>query len=167
MTLLATVTASAATSVSFTSISQSYKHLFLTWEGVFSSVNDTAYWTVRLNNDSGGNYFWNGTRFGQVSVGEFSQSAFGNGAENAPILGGANIVDAGYSNYGSMWIRDYTDAARGTGVDWRSMSATNGTVARYCQFIGTYADTTAISRVDFIRNSTQTVTGTIRLYGVS
>lgn len=167
MTLLATVTAAAATSVSFTSISGSYKHLFLTWEQVYSNVNDTRYWTVRFNNDSAGNYYWSGTRFGSVSIGEFSQSAFGNAEENAPILGGAAIADAGYSNYGSMWIRDYADAGRGTGVDWRSQAATNGTIARYCQFIGAYSDTSAITRIDFIRNSTQTVTGTFRLYGVS
>lgn len=165
MTLLATITASAATSMSFTSISQSYKHLFMTWEGVFSSVNDTAYWGVRLNNDSGANYSYYGTTTTTNSV--IGGVDFGNSATTAPILGGANIVDPPYSNYGSMWIRDYTNTTLGTGLNWVAMATTNGTVPRQSVHNAVYHDTAAISRIDFIRNSTQTVTGTIRLYGVS
>jgi hypothetical protein len=166
MTLLATITASAATSMSFTSISQSYKHLFMTWEGVFSSVNDTAYWSIRFNNDSSVAYSF----YGSIQTGVSSAigtTEFGTTASNAPILGCANIVDAPYSNYGSMWIRDYTNTTLGTGVNWGTMATTNGTVARQSVHNGIYHGTQAISRIDFIRNSTQTVTGTIRLYGVS
>jgi hypothetical protein len=167
MTLLSTVTASAATSVSFTSISGSYKHLLLVWERVYSSVNDTAYWTIRFNNNTAGNHSFTGSNNTSVSSGAYSVDAFGHTETQAPILGNINTEDAIYNCFGAMWIYDYSDAARGTGVEWKSTAVSNAAVQRISNCAGNFALAAAITRIDFIRNSTQTVTGTFRLYGVS
>ena len=167
MTLLATVTASAATSVSFTSISGSYKHLLLVWERVRSSVTNTAYWTIRCNNNTAGVHSWAGGAYGQVSNGVSASDNFGNASDNAPVLGGDTVDDASYNCFGAMWFYDYSDASRGTTVEWKSYNQTNASVLRYSNCQGVYGDTAAITQIDFIRNSTQTVTGTFRLYGVS
>ena len=167
MTLLSTITAAAATSVSFTSISGSYKHLLLVWERVYSSVTDTAYWTIRFNNNTAGNHSFIGSNNTSLSDGAYGTDQFGNGAAQAPILGCINTEDAIYNCFGAMWIYDYSDAARGTTVEWKSTAITNTAVQRISNCAGNFALATAITRIDFIRNSTQTVTGTFRLYGVS
>jgi hypothetical protein len=167
MTLLATVTAAAATSVSFTSISGSYKHLLLVWERVYSSVNDTAYWTIRCNNNQAGNHSWIGSTNTSLSAGASAIDSFGNAANDAPILGGINTEDPVYNCFGAMWLYDYSDAARGTTVEWKSYNQTSGAVLRISNCVGNFGLAAAITRIDFIRNSTQTVTGTFRLYGVS
>ena len=169
-TLLATVTASAATAVGFSSISGSYKHLLLTWEKVFSSVNDTAWWGMRFNNNTGSNYYHalirntGGTIAGNATDG----TMFGESADAGVLCGGYNVADNfGYNQYGAMWIYDYTDAARATQIHWHTSVRKSDSAVRTVFGNGNFDVAAAITQIDFIRNSTQTVTGTFRLYGVA
>ncbi len=169
--LISTATPSAATTVSFTSIPTNYKTLLLVWDSVFQSAND-KYFTIRLNNDSGNNYHWAGTVLAAGSLGVTSgnaTTAFGSNDQNAPIPRTETSASTlNKTANGQMFI---FNADQTTGVKktkWNSMAyATNfadygGTI----EIEGLYTGTSAISQIDFIRNSTQTITGTIRLYGV-
>lgn len=171
MTLLSTITASAASSVSFTSISGSYKHLLLTWEKVYSSVADSDFWGVRFNNDTTADYHYtNAVRnnAGTAAASQGPDDKIGSTNTSAPILGAYNAADLiGYNCYGHMWIWDYADAGRGTQVSYDSQARTATGGARSVFAKGIYEGTSAITQIDFIRSGTQTVTGTFRLYGVS
>jgi len=174
MTLIATATPSAATTISFTSIPGDYKHLFLVWYGVYQS-SDTKGFFVRLNNDSASVYQING-----ISV---SSSTLSNATElNDNGFGASNVTTSGVigdtetastplakTSRGTMAIYRYTDT--GTRFAQWSQTSYRPSVNQYVwnNMHGIYAPTSgaAVTRVDFIRSSTQTVTGTVYLYGVS
>lgn len=173
MTLIATSTPSGATTVSFTSIATSYKELLLVWDSVFQSVTD-QYFSIRLNNDSTGNYHSVGTNLVAGSVGGFSQSAatsFGNSTTIAPIP--ATATSAGTLNRTANGFMHIYNADQTTGAKRIVYSSYGYSASAFNDFQGAilangiYAGTSAISQIDFIRSSTQTITGTIRLYGVS
>jgi hypothetical protein len=172
MTLISTVTASAATSVSFTSIPGTYTNLLLTWEKVFSSVADTACWGIRFNNDTTANYHfsWGVGAEGASSPygGGNAGTLFGNNdARRSPILGAKNAAGTDGDNcYGAMNIYNYADATNGTNANYITSARQTSSNQMFTQNC-VYEGTSAISQIDFIRNSTQTVTGTFRLYGVS
>lgn len=170
MTLLTTITASAASAISFTSIPGTFTNLLLTWEKCFSSVSDTDFWSIRFNNDTTANRHYQngvGTNGGGVITSAFVGTTFGDTNLNSALLGGFNATDgSGYNAYGAMTIYNYADAARGTNASIltgvRTAFGGNRLFSANCIYEGT----NAIDRIDFIRNSTQTVTGTFRLFGV-
>jgi hypothetical protein len=171
MTLISTITASAASSVSFTSIPGTYTNLLLTWEKVFSSVADTDYWGIRFNNDTTADrHYQNGVggSAGSPIATGITGTSFGENSQKAPILGAYNASDLyGYNCYGQMLVFNYADAARGTNATYTTSARTSAGANRMWTANCVYETTSAITQIDFIRNSTQTVTGTFRLYGVS
>jgi hypothetical protein len=170
MTLLSTVTASAASSVSFTSIPSTYTNLLLTWEKVYSDIVDNAYWDVRFNNDTTSDrHIQSGTYWaGSTTQLNRESTAIGGNFAAAPLQGGFNGADLfGYNGYGAMIVYNYSDASRGTGGNYYASNRSGSGAYRYVNSAFIYETTSAISRIDFIRNSTQTVTGTFRLYGVA
>jgi hypothetical protein len=169
MTLIATATPSAASSVSFTSIPTTFKKLIMTADSVFQSAGGGS-WGVRLNNDSTTSYFEKMTHqtgttinssvgasayFGATSdTGRFIPA---DGPTNDTNL--QNNINAVFEIYGADL------AAERKVVSWiSSKGATQGGSIRS---LGTYTGAAAISQIDLIRSSTQTITGTIRLYGIS
>jgi len=172
-TLLSTVNASAATSVSFTSISGSYKHLFLTWADAGSDSSAT-YWSIRINNDSNTNRHqfrgWRVTSDPTAIAGINDRSTLlGNSTTSAPIgpVEGSGSTTS-YNGYGGMWFYNYADTSDQKHGFWQAMTgnANNGQFeANMVNWL--YNQTTAITQIDFVRSSTQTITGTFRLYGVS
>ena len=167
MTLISTVTASANSAVSFTSIPATYKHLLLTYDQVYSSVNDSAYWSVRLNNDAT-KHNYAGANINNAAAGDRAQANFGTNAAEAVIPGGYNASsDTGLNTFGRLWIFNYFSTTNGKAVEWKSYRGLNIGSVGYSNYQGYYGGTAAITQIDFIRNSTQTVTGTFRLYGVS
>lgn len=171
MTLISTITASAATSVSFTSIPTTYKHLLLTWEKVYSSVNDTAYWSFRFNNDTTSDrHIINGIQnsAGTLSAQNRDSTQFGDSATQSAIMGAYNAADIlNYNNYGRLWVYDYADATYGTQAFYTGSCKTSVGQVRANWINCVYEGTSAVTQIDLIRNSTQTITGTFRLYGVS
>ena len=167
MTLLATATPSAATSISFTSISQSYKHLLLIWADCFSpSGAGIGYWLCRLNNDSGTNY----RGAGLLNNGVYTSlptnvTGFGSQAGNAPIGGMSDASMGQFVANGSMWIYDYTNGDK-VGVTYQT-SGENTDTGFSQTFKGVYDSSAGISQLDLVRSSTNTITGTLKLYGVS
>jgi hypothetical protein len=171
MTLIATATPSAATSLAFTSIPGTYKHLKLIFFSVHQS-DTTVYWQMRLNNNSGSVYSYNyffiksdqviktvkrsGTSFGGGEGGEESviPRTYNSGSpENVTGRGEINIY-----RYAELEKRIVTYNSVG--------DVSNSPI--FIQAHGIYTESgTAITSIDFIRSSTQTITGTFYLYGVS
>jgi hypothetical protein len=160
MTLIATATPSSATSLSFTSIPSTYKNLLLIWRGVFQSATG-VYWTARLNNDTTADrHIWTTSNL-TFATG----TAFG----NSDVTGVIPATTASSTVYeqqsrGSFTIYRYTETEEKL-VQWQ----TNGSsaIGGFFSGSGVFRGTAAISRIDFIRSSTQTITGTFHLYGVS
>lgn len=169
MTLIATATPSAATAVSFTSIPTTYKTLILIVDSLFMS-DGTAHCGVRLNNDSATAYYWAGSSVVAGSAdfnNKDSGTSFGNSRENAFIQGGATTGTTIQNTInGQFWIFNADQTTGRKSVTWQSYSDASqvyGTIGMQ----GVYTGTSAISRIDFVRSSTQTITGTVRLYGIS
>jgi hypothetical protein len=174
MTLIASINASAATSLSFTGIPSTYKHLMITVVGNQDTTNQG--WGLRLNNDSGNNYSQDGIFYQGPTTPEFqitnnvNTSGFGlsTSSQRGVILAyqGASYGDS----TSEIWIFDYADAANQKAVRWNargSRESGGGAYAAFCHHQGVYENLVAVNRVDFIRSSSQTFTGIIRLYGVS
>jgi hypothetical protein len=175
MTLIATSDVSNATSVSFSNIPPSYKHLIVQWKNV-SMSSTSGYWNVRINNDATSSYSWvslssngpaNAYRSVSGSVGKIS--LFGGLAGNyTSVIGstGASTSDFSLKAYGRLTINDYSSSSTSKGMESFSASA-NGS-AIYVNFLGgMYDKTDVVTSVDFVRSSTETITGTFNLYGVS
>jgi hypothetical protein len=177
-TLIAETTASAVSSISYTSIPGTYTHLFLVWDGLLHSTTGSEF-APTLNNDTGANYknrawgFNNTTAFNSVSGTDTSIGAIGAG--NGGLMGKNANNSSGSVNapMGTLWIYNYASATKLKQYQalggWYDGTSTNQT-----QMVinGVYNSTTAITRLDIVRLSgTATLTNdantTIRLYGVS
>jgi hypothetical protein len=173
MTLIATATPSAATTVSFTSIPSTYKHLMLIWRDVFQSVNN-AFFYVRFNNDSGSFYTYQGFSLNNVTVGinwrETNGTGFGVSETRGAVIPQTTTSDSDLAQTakGSMNIYRYTDTGNRL-VEYSGTGYNSTNVTTYNSVKGIYSPTSgsAVSQIDFIRSSTQTITGTFYLYGVS
>jgi hypothetical protein len=169
LTKIATATLSGATSISFTSIPTTYKRLQLIFSDIYQSSQD-VFWAMRLNNDStAGKYVFRGGYTGSVyggTNGGTSSTYFGSDFYDAPI--GTTRADdyASQKGYGVIDIFNTDSTSVTKQVQWQFNGfrpAQNQTLTNFGN--GYYDSTTAISRVDFIRSSTQTITGTIELWG--
>jgi hypothetical protein len=164
-TLISTATLSAATAISFTSIPSTYKHLQLILNDVFQSAG-SVYWTMQFN--SAGTYNWVTSRWksaGAATTNANSASAIGSSDQNSPIPSTYTSTGNGVNN-GVINIYNYASTTLQRNFDYLY----SGYDGAYFNGIGNGAMTntgTAINRVDFTRSGSQTVTGTIQLWGVS
>ena len=164
MTLINTTALSAATAISFTSIPTTYKHLRF----VFIACRSTSgYWNARFNNDSAGNY---------QSQASAAATTGGNSTTTSAGVGGGDprlgIIPQTYDgeNNGScngyMQIDNYTSTTlQRTGV-WQC-AGYDGTYFCVTGAFNYHNNGTAITRVDIVRSSTQTINGTIQLWGIA
>jgi hypothetical protein len=174
MTLISETTASALSSLSLSSIPQTYKQLVLVWGGIFHSVTASGF-QMRFNNNSTANTYRVGEHGGRGS--SFSISNGGNDRADADLDNasfGINLIASngvnGYSK-GYLVIDNYasTTKLKTYKMDY-SYSRSDGPIARSVS--GTFASTTAITSIDIVRTygsatfSNETNTS-IRLYGVS
>ena len=168
-TLLATATPSAATSLSFGSISGSYKHLFLIWRNVRQSAQDVG-WAVRLNNDSGTNYRFHLITFDESSMSPVynltNREEFGVLINDSGVIPSTGSADDANVSTGYLWVYRYTESESKILMSRATGEGTSSFTMR-TDIEGTYTGTSAITSIDFIRQDTQTITGTFFLYGVS
>jgi hypothetical protein len=168
MTLIATATPSAASTVSFTSISTDYKMLEVVWDSAQVS-NTTDYWSVRLNNDSGSNYSWNSANIKDnvsPSFGTATTTEFGNSNSTAPFGGNATSATETFKNKGFIQIWNANQTSGRKTVFWRNWYRDDSSGWTLRDAGGYYFGTSAVSQIDFVRSGTSTMTGTFRLYGV-
>jgi hypothetical protein len=168
MTLISTASPSGATTISFTSIPTTYKQLYLFWDLYHSS--STEYLYIRLNNYTAGDYYAAGLQITNNSVTynvANGNSGFGDSNTLSPV-DYSNGSAAGQRYKGNMTIERANEAVDHI-VNWTTYGKNNATNGLYgCNATGIYDGTAAaVSRLDFIRSGTQTITGTVSLYGVN
>ena len=159
MTLLSTTTLSGATTT-ISSISGSYKHLFVLLKGITSSVEGDAVYT-RFNSDTGNNYHNNehrnigSTLTASVNTDSWIQTI-------ARVCSGGTQAKLGFAE---MWIYRYTDTnyVYGT-IQSQGHDNTNGASSRYTW---QYDGSAAISSMSFISGNTGSLAGTAYIYGVN
>ena len=147
-TLLATATPSAASTFSFTSISQSYKHLFvlipeLVWSATGNSMKmrfatGSFYSSRAMGTLANAGTFSYGSERGETYFGQ-------SGAANCPVQRGytSTGVFGDISSASAIWIYDYTNTADRV-VNWQA-----GGNGGMFTGIGIYDNTAAISNIDF------------------
>lgn len=173
MTLIATATPSGATVVTFDNIATTYKHLLVTWANIY---NDTATnrWYIRLNNVSTGNVyphyyarFDSTPAIGDMNSGNANQIGSGTNGDSNPLPradGGTNAQ----KNNGWLWVYNYAS----TSAEEKPYAYQGGGGVESVRYLitgtGAFRETAAVTRLDFVRTSTGTMTGgVIYLYGVS
>jgi hypothetical protein len=172
LTLIATATPSAATSLSFSSIPTTYKHLVVRFFGVFMDVNN-GYWNVRVNGDTGSNYNWHFVRFlgatPDAARANRTATTFGGTDNNSGVIPRTAASGTAYDQHGAGSITFYDYASTTLRRNIQSSTWGDGAgAALWVNIDGYYASTgTAITSIDFVRSATEAITGTFYLYGVS
>jgi hypothetical protein len=168
MTLIATATPSAATTISFTSIPTTYKHLMIVWQDVFQdSATASDGWGVRLNNDTSAGlhtYYNRGLTQSSTTGDKGSSTLFtSSSAEQRMIIPKTTSGSTTYDSQarGVFMVYRYTESSAKF-CEWRSSGDDALSFGN-----GRFGGTAAITQVDFVRASTQTITGKFYLYGVS
>jgi hypothetical protein len=159
----------SVTNYTFTSISGSYKHLYVIGEGMQSNATSgtATGFNVELVGDSAGNYFYSKVR----SLGTSVSCASADG--DTKFLTGNCLNDTNDTNgFGSMEfiIYNYAGTANYKSVISRVFcginTASGSTEASWNN--GTYNATTAISSIKFTNTGAVNLkSGTLKLYGVS
>jgi hypothetical protein len=156
-TALANVTlGSSASTVTFSSISGSYRDLVLVMQ---ATTTGTAFSRIRFNNDSGGNYSW----VTMEGNGSSAQSNQGNGGNNLPLPTGSSM-DSSSNWMNIIHVFDYTQTNKGISGLMRSNNPSDRTAAVAFR----WGVTAVINQVQFIGNNQPFAAGsTFALYGVS
>jgi hypothetical protein len=168
MTLISTANPSGANTISFTSIPTTYKQLYLVWNLYHNSSSEYLY--IRLNNNSGGDYYSKGITVTNNTLSYATASGstgFGDSDTLAPV-DDSNSSLAGHRYQGYMTIEQANEAVTHN-INYTTFGRSNAGGLFGNITTGVYAPATpaAITRLDFIRSSTQTITGTVLLYGVN
>jgi len=165
-TLIATVNAVAATSVTFSSIPQVYKHLNVVFFDVYQSTTNDGF-GIRLNNDTtAGRHVYrnNGVYSTGAAADRGSSTYFAGSATDRYIIpkttATSNVYDA--MARGVFTIYRYSNTTENKFCQWQTAGDTNGVFGT-----GQFLSTNAITQIEFIRSGSQTVTGTFHLYGVA
>jgi len=149
MTLLSTTAITAAASLTLSSISGSYTHLYL----LVSALNEVSggNTNVQFNGVTSTSYRWNRTRS------DTATASNDNNATNFPISfsGAPNMSNA-------LWIYNYTSTATGKNL----FAIYNGTYAAG-DIVGGFVNNTAITEIKINWGGTPAASGNVFLYGVN
>jgi hypothetical protein len=174
MTLISETSASALSSLTFSSLG-SYKQLLILWSGIVHSAVASTAFELRLNNDSGSNY--------SVRQVYSNTTTTQNYAESTNTAGGIYVSTFGYDaknaniqhqSQGWVLIDNYTSATKFKQItgQW-AYSDNGGTGLSNAIYNNTvYRSTSAVTSIDIVRTSgsatfSNTANTTIRLYGLS
>lgn len=171
MTLIQETALSGNNSLSFSSISGSYKQLLLVWHGVYFSGNGV--FGIRLNNDSTSAYTTNSIYYSNTSGGVDSRTA----AYIQPSVDGFGQSVTNTTDYnlarGWLLIDNYASSSKYKEIEGKNwFYDAQYSEKKMATYVGTYASTTAITSIDIVRlTGSQTMTNaantSVRLYGVS
>jgi len=157
LTLLATTNCSGASSVVFSSISQSYKHLLITWDYIYnSSASSNMYFSY--NSFSG--MIWatadvNGTSLNANTSNSSSTQSFATPNNSTP------------GNTGSMWVYDYANTTRRKPFVLNSFTySTASSSLRGYDNYGMFDSTSAVTEITLTNGATMGG-GQVRLWGVA
>ncbi len=160
MTLIATTNMSGS-SVTVSSIPDTYKHLMVVFKKVYYNSNDYPI-QFRFNSDTGSNYYWQGFRAYNATV----DPTGSNGTLFEPNIKTRNAADNYLNMFGSFNLYNYTTTTP-KGYDSRFYWADSGGTRGHTQADGTYYNTSAISSITVIAAGQSFSGGTMYTYGVS
>ena len=170
-TLISEQVASSSTGIDFSSIPSTYKHLVLTYQGIYVSAISSGF-DLRFNNNSGTDY---------EQHYQYQETGY------APSLGNGEETYVGYAAFGvhhtsttekntlrgSVKIYDYASSTKLKYYEAQySYYSTNNSRINFWSVQGFYNSTTAITSLNVVRTSgSATITNiantSIRLYGES
>jgi hypothetical protein len=169
MTLISETSASALSSISYTSLG-TYKQLLLVWSGLRHSTTGSSF-DIRFNNDSSGLYVR--TAFTVDSTSVSSDQAAATSASTGQFFGqdvtGANEI---FDVAGYLYLDNYTSSTKNKSYWGRYFYRKQSGPNNYSiDVIGYYNSTSAITSLDVVRLSgsatfTNQNNTTIRLYGI-
>lgn len=158
-TPLANITlASGQSTITFTSISGSYRDLVLVMNGTLTSADGISF---RFNGDSGANYY-------EVSAYMRAQGTYTSGNGNGTGIFGDYYTN-GYRFNKHLHILDYSQTSKQKSMLYReSAPSTTGTdTTPVGMLAGRWANTAAITSITCITGSTMVAGTTATLYGIS
>lgn len=166
--LISTITASAATTVNFTSIPTNYRILKVVWNEVVQSA--AGYWNPRINNDSNNDYKTVGFR--STSNTAFTMTSATDSIAGISLASGAVIPEGttGLNIDGWAGVFEIANANQAVPHTYTWYSAgwnAAGSYRHISNGSGYYKPVTpaAITQIEFVRDSTQTITGNFYLFG--
>jgi len=173
ITLITETVASANTSISFSSIPQTYKQLLLVWSGIYHTVADSDF-VLRFNNVSTSSYAEGYiAAIASVAGGQGTGTYVGS-PPNFPTFG--TITSSNNLNGGSkgfLLIDNYTSTTKLKTYDFVGSYRESGVGRNYAYTgSGTFDSTSAITSLDIVRTAgtgalTNVTNTSIRLYGIS
>lgn len=180
MTLISETVASANSSISLSSIPQTYKKLRLEWGGIFHSASGSIF-PIRLNANS--SYVYQCAVMYNVYGGSFNSNVFlsTNVAQettyqNATAAFGNNVdtttEDPDRVACGFFEIDDYTSTTKFKTFNGRWGHYNTASGSMNTSIVGTFQSTSAVTSLDIVRlNGSATLSNrsntSIRLYGIS
>ena len=162
MTLLSTTSLSGTTTIS--SISQSYKNLYIVAKAMQSTNNNISFY-AQFNGSTANDYTWGTFGASISSVAYVGSSA----ATNLFPVGHSNGT-SGFANQNQfiMEIPRYTETEnRFYTVTYYGAEDTNNASRRAVFVDAVYADTTAITSLTILASGNAAYTGTLYIYGVN
>jgi len=159
MTLLST-TAMTGGTVTVSSISGAYKHLFIELVDFSVTANQTDV-LLRFNGDSGTNYPQEQRYLNGGTSGSFANVYNTFYAGNGSYLAGAN------NNYTSLTIQDYAATNHFKTINANSTNLNNSSVRQTGQAWGAYNSASAITSFTATLPSSTFSGGSIKIYGVN
>jgi hypothetical protein len=177
-TLISEVSPSNASSVDFTSIAGTYKHLVLEWMAIYHTAADTGF-NIRLNSDSAANYQMmahtdSGTNADYTAGTDITASNNQGSSLNTFGMDAIATSQPGYGCRGKLMIFNYADTAKYKHAEGNYFYYKNGTAEkRIGRFDTLYKSTSAITSINIIRtngtaaNLSTMTGGYIRLWGQS
>jgi hypothetical protein len=160
LTLLSTTSLSGTTNTISISAS-SYTNLFIMFRDIRANTNNTVI-NLRLNGDTGNNYYYSQWRQYQGA------SNFQSG-QNQPWIEFSNQIgtsSGGNAVSGSMDIYRCNDTSQ-IPLEFRQFNFNDSNQNGWYHTLGKYMATAAISSISLIANSTNTLSGTVYVYGVN
>jgi hypothetical protein len=160
LTLLSTTSLSGTTNTISISAS-SYTNLFIMFRDIRANTNNTVI-NLRLNGDTGNNYYYSQWR--RYMGGSDFQSG-----QNQPWIEFSNQIgtsSGGNAVSGSMDIYRCNDTSQ-IPLELRQFNFNDSNQNGWYHTLGKYMATAAISSISLIANSTNTLSGTVYVYGVN
>lgn len=161
---IATVTAAGGeTSLTFSSIPQTYKHLQVRWVNQMNVAGATGIW-FRPNNDSGASYAYH-----QLLGNGATASTSANASSSIGMIAASFGYNANYKNVGTFDLLDYANTSKyKTGRAFSGFddnSGTNTATVRLCSSL--WMSTAAVSSLVVYMNTDAFMAGsTFALYGI-
>jgi len=157
-----TITSTSPSTVTFSSIPQTYQHLQLRYFARRSDAVGTTSISIQLNGDSGANYVRNELYQSDSTVS--TSSATGQTQMGIGSITGS-LANSGAFGYGIVDILDYTSTNKNTVV--RTLTGANNNGAGYSNIsVGMWINTAAVTSFTFIIGSSFVNNSTFALYGI-